>query len=455
MKKFYIPAVIFTACLFLMLNEGYAQHNFYVSTSRNLSTLNTALCNGTGSNSCNFYVGWDGSTNYLSNITLSADANCDYCTFYSVNSTDKIVLISNVTFTNTSLVGANLVINGYTLTLGSNLSVNTGYYTNVYPFSLLNNVPNSNFNSLASTIVIGNTTNHPNSSSINLNGNDININAPITGSNNSTITLGETNSSVYDNTSGHNGDITYNYNFAGFGYISSKNMFSADGGSGTNGGTSPVPYTNLGSGHYELVGASTTSINGSSSIFVSITPLPVVLVDFQANLKDDGTVALSWATEQELNSSYFEVQRSADGSTWDGIGKVQAQGNSSLVTNYSYNDPNPIGGVGYYRLQMVDLDGRYTYSEVKVVRSTSTQSLSVFPNPAKTYVNVFLGKAATSDLTVKLINANGQIVQSKILGAGGTNISLLVNNYPAGVYLLHITGANGSVQTSKVIISRQ
>jgi hypothetical protein len=184
------------------------------------------------------------------------------------------------------------------------------------------------------------------------------------------------------------------------------------------------------------------------------TPLPVILVDFNAAMNKNKTVDVSWSTTQEVNSSHFDVQRSADGANWQVIGTVQAKGNASYTSNYSFNDASPLSSTGYYRLKMVDMDGKYGYTDVKVIRMSLISGVSVFPNPASDFVNVSIG-GSSSELTIRVINLNGQVLQEKkVNSASATTISLPVHNYPQGNYFIQVTGADGSQQTNKVLVTR-
>ncbi|HWK04572.1 MAG TPA: T9SS type A sorting domain-containing protein [Puia sp.] len=186
--------------------------------------------------------------------------------------------------------------------------------------------------------------------------------------------------------------------------------------------------------------------------------LPIVLLEFTATLNNK-EVDLAWTTAQESNSDHFAIQRSANaGSSWQAIGTVAAKGNSSVATNYSFTDANAPSGTSEYRLQAVDKDGKYTYSEIRTTRNGLIGSVSVFPNPAKDYVNITLGSSstATGNLSIRLINQAGQLlVDKKVTNAGGTTVSLPVSSYPPGNYLIQVTGQDGTRQISKVLISRQ
>jgi len=196
-----------------------------------------------------------------------------------------------------------------------------------------------------------------------------------------------------------------------------------------------------------------TSLSGPININANAT-LPVILVGFNASLGKN-SVNLTWTTEEEINSDYFDIEHSADGLTWGSIGTLPAQGVSDVPVNYSFTDISPVKGINYYRLQMVDRDGKYAYSDIKAVR-LFVNGISLFPNPAVDLVNLSLGSDVTGDLTVRLINQNGQLMQEqKLTNAAGTTVSFGVAGYAQGSYLLELIDNKGNIQTSKFIISRQ
>ena len=183
-------------------------------------------------------------------------------------------------------------------------------------------------------------------------------------------------------------------------------------------------------------------------------PLPVVLVDFNAELNSNKSVDVSWTTQQEVNSSHFEIERSADGIKWETIGTVEARGNSALPSDYTFNDASPLQGVNYYRLKMVNINNAYGFTTVKIVHTLQVKSINIFPNPARDFVNISVGHA-TSDLNIRLLSQNGQVLQSAKINAGSsTTLTIQVNNYPQGTYIIQISSADGTIQSSKFIIMR-
>jgi len=115
-----------------------------------------------------------------------------------------------------------------------------------------------------------------------------------------------------------------------------------------------------------------------------------------------------------------------------------------------------LSGNNFYRLTEVNLDNSYVYSQVVVVRMTTTLAqISVFPNPATSYVNVSLGGNTPSVVTVLLTSAAGQrLAEKQATGGDGTVMTFPVGNLASGLYIITVISADGSRESSTVLISR-
>ena len=103
---------------------------------------------------------------------------------------------------------------------------------------------------------------------------------------------------------------------------------------------------------------------------------------------------------------------------------------------------------------MVDRDGKFGYTDIKIVRLSIIGNISIFPNPTKDVINITLS-GSSSEQTVKLINLNGQVLQEKKVNSlTGSTISLAVHNYAQGDYFIQVVGADGSQQVSKIVVTR-
>ncbi|ADY50600.1 hypothetical protein Pedsa_0011 [Pseudopedobacter saltans DSM 12145] len=95
--------------------------------------------------------------------------------------------------------------------------------------------------------------------------------------------------------------------------------------------------------------------------------LPVTLSKYDVK-KNYDNVELSWVTVSERNFSHFEVLRSTDGKTFNNLSNVYPKsGSNNEAKSYSFTDFNPIAGVNYYKLKMIDLDGSVKESKILFV----------------------------------------------------------------------------------------
>jgi len=119
-------------------------------------------------------------------------------------------------------------------------------------------------------------------------------------------------------------------------------------------------------------------INGT----VNSILLPVQLTYFEAKAIEK-TVQVSWKTAAEKNSKEFVIERSQDFDSFSQIGKLNASGQSFERLQYELIDETPQTGINYYRLKMVDEDGKYAYSNIQDVLFGAGQLVVVVaPNPA-------------------------------------------------------------------------
>ena len=166
----------------------------------------------------------------------------------------------------------------------------------------------------------------------------------------------------------------------------------------------------------------------------NLKPLPVELTRFDATAKGQN-VDLNWATASEKNSDRFEVQRSATGGTFETVGTVKGQGNTSSAHNYAFVDSRPLAGRSYYRLRQVDTDGTTAYSPVATVQLRN--ELAVYPNPSAGIVTL---PATLGDVHYRLLNTIGQTLLS---GQATGNDQLDLTKLAKGTFFLELTGEAG------------
>jgi len=178
--------------------------------------------------------------------------------------------------------------------------------------------------------------------------------------------------------------------------------------------------------------------------------LPITLALFKAAVSDNNNVVLNWTIAQKINAKSFAVEKSSNGSSWQQIGTMAI---NETDNKYAYTDA-AAGDVNYYRLRMIDIDGKTTYSEILVVRLKNlTSNISLFPNPASHNVNITVGRdLSQQSFTINLFNHFGQLVAQRRIAGGTSVLSFDVSNYIAGNYSMDILFSGGTRETHKLLI---
>ncbi len=209
-------------------------------------------------------------------------------------------------------------------------------------------------------------------------------------------------------------------------------------GKPTTGG--PYSYTVTTTG-----GCSPASLGGT---FSAITPLPVKLTDFTARADHD-KVRLDWVTMIEANNTGFEIDRSADGQTWNKTGFEQSEainGNSSTPLSYTFYDNTPLTGMNYYRLKQIDLDGQADYSTIQTVSFDGNGKITVSPNPANTVVTI---KGVSAGQMLRLLDLNGKIVKERTVT--GEREDLPLDQLANGSYILQVSNNGKVMETIRLL----
>ena len=208
----------------------------------------------------------------------------------------------------------------------------------------------------------------------------------------------------------------------------------------------PTARTTFGSDY--VITANITSF--SSFYFASdLGTLPLTLLSFTGKYINQ-EAQLRWETENEVNTSTFIVERSADGRSFERIGSVSASGNTyGIKKSYTYTDRTislQSNATFYYRLKMIDRDGTFKYSSIIFITlSDITGRITIIPNPVVSGSDVKVNMVAPVDGTVqwKLIDNNGRtLLQNKLhVRKGNNNLTIKIDRLPAGIYYLNISGA--------------
>jgi len=264
----------------------------------------------------------------------------------------------------------------------------------------------------------------------------------------------------------NSGDPTGPYSYT-IGYINQLNalnatpapietIFNASGhggwvdtyGAPTDGsGTHPGITNSTGLNVYQWM-AQYKRVGSNVQVDAGSSPLPVTWGPYDA-LLNGGSVTVSWSTLLEQNNRYFIVQRSADGKYFANL-DTTAAANAPHV--YAYVDEAPLTGTSYYRVMQVDLDGRTDYSGVMSISSSTTQQLSLKPNPTAGLLYLEMMNADLGRLELSLSDASGRTLLKWSFDKQTPYWSQAINtgSLPAGTYYLTVKGSK--TRTTRVFM---
>ncbi len=170
--------------------------------------------------------------------------------------------------------------------------------------------------------------------------------------------------------------------------------------------------------------------------------VPIVLNNFSVFEKDDKAL-LHWSTISDIGNDYFDIEKSENGNTFYKIATVKSLSTSAPKKDYSFLDAGTSSATVFYRLKQVDIDGKFTYSEIVNFKKGTFNNLgiTIFPNPVLDKINIKLVSKTNSISFLKIINEFGQVVHlqnTKIIKGQNEIILTRPATLSKGIYTLQI-----------------
>ena len=243
------------------------------------------------------------------------------------------------------------------------------------------------------------------------------------------------------------------------GSVATKHTIIKRDNSGTNWATFQANHSNStqsGTGS-NPISATLSSMTGFSDFAIGLgaQPLPLTLIEFTGHFdENENSSVLEWKTANERNLLSFMVQRSSSANEFSDIGFVEPSSLNSPINNYQFVDTDPAGSVIYYRLKMLDNDGKFNFSRI----------INIVPSKKDFYVQKISPNPFSSEFTLDFILDNSYEVIIEVFDMEGIKIFENVKTYDSGknkfifsdgylkegIYLVKIKNGN-NVYTKKVI----
>jgi hypothetical protein len=202
------------------------------------------------------------------------------------------------------------------------------------------------------------------------------------------------------------------------------------------------------------------SLSGAPKFINAINPaspcgvLPVTLTDFLATA-NNSAVDLQWKIANVINLKSFELEYSVDGISFSKLTAVNYQ---NRVLEYDYTHITS-SSKNFYRLKMIDNEGRFFYSKILNVQMKGSQNkiLLMYPNPAYNDLTLRLTTIQIGPVDVKIIDNAGKLLINKnfTLQHGENYLSIDgIDKLPASLYFVKVKSSSVDV-VEKLIINKK
>ncbi len=162
---------------------------------------------------------------------------------------------------------------------------------------------------------------------------------------------------------------------------------------------------------------------------------PLKLLSFKGNRLSQGNVYLYWQTANEENTKSFDIEQSSNGRNFEKIGELKAYGNGNHSYTYTDNSPLTTANSLFYRLKMIDKDGKFTYAPIVLIKAGDVKGSFVLgANPVNDKLVINAINPSLLNTEAALINSAGVVVKRFVLN--GASQTVVVDNLPAGTYYL-------------------
>jgi hypothetical protein len=187
-----------------------------------------------------------------------------------------------------------------------------------------------------------------------------------------------------------------------------------------------------------------TNNSPSGTVTVSNIVLPVDFVSINATVKNC-EAKVDWVTANQVHLKQFELEYSLDGISYV-TGKILP-----INSVGAYSGTVPVSGdqAYFFRVKAVDLDGKYKYSSIAIVKADCNGkqgAYSMYPNPVLKGHLVNLASTTTESTTYRILDMAGKIVQEGRFT--GTTTFQVTNG---GAYIVDLQSATTSTKYKLVV----
>jgi len=189
-----------------------------------------------------------------------------------------------------------------------------------------------------------------------------------------------------------------------------------------------------------------------SVTFYSASAQSVEFLSFSGQMMNN-KAQLYWATGIENEPLQFTIERGLDATLFKAVTSLNSYNNGQDVNLYSFDDPDTIQSLIYYRVKVTDGNGGVIYSSILKLNGKIRKSIAVSViNPFDQKIHFNVTAPDNGRAQVDLINLQGAVMKRREVNLDNGVNGVVIDNtdlLPAGVYVLRIQ-FNGTLVQRKI-----
>jgi acid phosphatase type 7 len=212
----------------------------------------------------------------------------------------------------------------------------------------------------------------------------------------------------------------------------------------TNLATLSVPTNAIGVFNYIVKDAASNNCLKDSFRVTVEGVLPINRIDYTV-LYNNNKVDIKWQTTQEINCKEYVLEKSVDGVNFNFFKTLPANGFINQTKQYSAVDFAPNTGANYYRLSLIENDGRKEIIGVKKINADKQFTFSYIAIPvSKEQIQLIVNDLSSQSFFISLYDMSGQKIMSKKVERS-SYIQL-----KTGLYFIKLMNESGKIITGKI-----
>lgn len=177
--------------------------------------------------------------------------------------------------------------------------------------------------------------------------------------------------------------------------------------------------------------------------------LPITLLRFLVERTEAQQALITWTLDVYSNPAFFEVEKSRDGINFVAVRKLFAQEYQTYAVEIPLDQ-----WLNYYRLKMVDTEGKVTYSKIQALNGIELDQVQVFPNPCSLTQGLSITVAKAGSYRINWQDQNGRSIfsQEQRLEKGVNRVLTPLAHLPPGFYFFSANHPNGQRSVFKLVV---